>query len=92
MVRDSSHPEPVGAMTAKRAAPKKDTLETYRAKRDPRKTPEPVPDSVQNLVGNLEHMQRQVDFRYGKANEIAIKAEKFEKRRGERRGTVAQVQ
>jgi bifunctional non-homologous end joining protein LigD len=45
MVRASSHPEPVGAMTAKRAAPKKDTLETYRAKRDPRITPEPIPEA-----------------------------------------------
>jgi bifunctional non-homologous end joining protein LigD len=33
----------VGAVTAKRAAPKKDALDTYRAKRDPHITPEPIP-------------------------------------------------
>jgi bifunctional non-homologous end joining protein LigD len=35
--------ERVGAVTAKRAAPKKDKLEAYRGKRDPRITPEPIP-------------------------------------------------
>jgi bifunctional non-homologous end joining protein LigD len=30
-------------VTAKRATPKKDALDTYRAKRDPRITPEPIP-------------------------------------------------
>jgi bifunctional non-homologous end joining protein LigD len=38
--------EPVEAVTAKRAAPKKDALETYRAKRDPGSTPEPIPAAV----------------------------------------------